>query len=354
MLNVDVAIHWNPLRATVPSIVDHPAVSTRRPLVTRVVGRAARTARSALGEVIKAVASRRVRRAMHRLPPLREPAPLDDRLRMVLSNRVANEDRLRLLSVVLARLSDDLATEPPAITVRDASDEPLLSQARQRWEATGLPVEHLAVHEPMLTAFRTVAESAAEPYLTFQFDDTLTAGLRPAYLRAACTLLDRWRGVVDIVTPPWSLATELDEGRRVVRVISHELVGARYRFTASRPRRPLAIETVAGLRFGIFENPTYGFFFNHMVVPREDYLRRVRWFEQHVSATSVHAIEVAAEHGLRGPTWRHAAICLDGISLLDLDYAHTGAALRHERPDLVQLVERLEDGWELEVVSRER
>ena len=270
---------------------------------------------------------------------------------MVTSHRVTSDDRLRLLRVVTERLAQDLHTDPPSITVRDASDEPYAAAARELWQATGLPVTYVSVDEPQLASFREVAATSAEPYLAIQFDDTITVGMSPGYLLAACRFLQRWQGSVDLVCPLWSLATRVDPERQVVGVVSYQHRNGKYRFKGSRPRRPVTTETIDDLRFGIFENPSYGFFFNHMVVPRADYARRVEWYASNIDARSVHAVELAAAQGVVGPTWRHAAVCLDGVALLDLDYAHTSAAVRTEDPTLRQLVDCLDAGWAFEVVS---
>ena len=61
---------------------------------------------------------------------------------------------------------------------------------------------------------------------------------------------------------------------------------------------------------------------------------------------------MAAAAKAKGPFWTHRAVCLDGVSLLDLDYAHTAEAVRPQDAIAARVYAAVRDGWSVSVSPR--
>jgi hypothetical protein len=90
------------------------------------------------------------------------------------------------------------------------------------------------------------------------------------------------------------------------------------------------------------------------VAPACDFARRLGWYLDALGTTSAHQVELAAAPKLRGPWWTHVAVCLDGVTLLDLDYAHTDAAVRDEVPANRVVFDAVAAGAAIDVAPRRR
>jgi hypothetical protein len=270
------------------------------------------------------------------------------------SYRVHNEERLRMLTAAVSSLDGALGGSGIPISVRDSSSAAFVSRTRALWQATQLSVTVKQAEEPMSSALLHLLGATRERWFYLQFDDEITCGLSPAFLRASCRLLEHFGGDVGVVAPYWPVETLLDSHGDVV-VVSHELdAGGSYRFgPAGRPVRPVATVDVDGHRFGIFENFTYGFFVNHLVADTADYRARLKWYLERARTDSVHRVENVAASGLRGPAWTHVAVCLDGVALVDLDFAHTGAAVRQDDSRPREVLAAVEQGRAVRALSRE-
>lgn len=286
-----------------------------------------------------ASASRRVARSEKASPP--------ERVAVVSTYRIQDANRLRILEATVRHLSKTFSGSTVPFVVRDASDPLHAQSAHDIWSASGLPTDWQIDGLPLVDSLEGAVGALEEPYFCLQFDDMLTVGMDPSYLAAATQVLGRFSGDVGVVCPVWPLKVELRNG--VIEIEAYE-TGPR---GALRFRdgvvRPVEMVTIDERRFAIFENFTYGFFFNALVAPVDDFLFRLSAFRAHAATSSAHAIELFAAAKSHGPWWTHIAVCLDGVSLLDLDFAHTSQALRLNSPEVERLVEALENGSPIRV-----
>ncbi len=301
-----------------------------------------------LGRRRVAASSRSIRRA----GPAEATADSDAPLLIVSSHRVPTDDRLAILSVTVAHVAASLPSAAPPVRVLDASPARMRPRVRAVWEASGLDVDVRPSADPLAAAIVGALGDLSGHYVCLQLDDILTVGMSERYLAGARALLRRHHSDVGAVCPIWPLDVRLDPPRRRVGIVPYEerrgRDGAtRYRFWHARPRSPVSIEVHEGLRFGIFENFGYGLVVNDLIAPADDYRRRLHWYLDKVGTGSAHDVELAALPKVTGPWWTHIAVCLDGVSLLDLDFAHTEAAVRAERPDNRAIFDAVEAGWEL-------
>lgn len=262
---------------------------------------------------------------------------------------------MRILATTTVHLARQVGALVP-VTVSDASPEPLAPRVRAVWQRTGADVEISDVRGSLPASLDELLSRMDEPWFALQFDDMLTAGLSPELLQAACRLLDRYAHALHVVCPFWPLQVSVDPSAQRIVAESHEERNRRgateYRFLSTGWLRPVVVEKVDGLRFGIFENFTYGFFFNHLIAPVDDFRTRLAWYRRHVDPDDAHAIELAAAPKLRGPWWTHLAVPLDGCTLVDLDYSHTQAAVRAQQPELREVHDAVQKGWPIEVPVR--
>ena len=253
---------------------------------------------------------------------------------MLMTFKVTNEDRASILRVVLDRLRKDLAGSDLPVLAADASSDPYSDRARAHLLELSTHIDHRRSDAPMTLGYRELLDGCSTPYCYLQFDDQITTNLSPGLLLAATRFLDRHEDV-PVVTAVWPLEVTVDEARREVRVVTHRKKrslldgGETYRFGQTRKaRRPVLVEEVDGYRFGLFENFYYGFYFNHIVTRPGDYSKRLGWYLETLGSTSAHEIELSARDRTFGPVWSHVAVCLDGVSILDVDYSHTDASVR--------------------------
>lgn len=275
-------------------------------------------------------------------------ARLADDLTVVSTFRVDSADRLRMLQQVVRHVESALGGSGLRACISDASPAAYEEQVSLAWQSAGLSAEIQRRPAAMADSLLEVLRELDTPWFYLQFDDQLTVGLSTSLLSSATALLKMCGGSVDVVLPYWPVEIHMDESAREIQLVSHIVDETEdlYRFGPDGPPvRPIRTFDIGGHRFGIFENFTYGFFVNHLIANAANYRRRLEWYMHHVDTSSVHRIENAAASGLRGPTWSHVAVCLDGVALLDLDYAHTSEAVRQRAPENERQVLRLEDGW---------
>lgn len=319
----------------------------------RRLGRAAR--RRLLTLAGRVIGHRRIAAATQTIwaaGPAEPTAGSDAPVLIVSSHRVTTDDRLAILSATVAHVASSLPSAAPPVRILDASPERMRGRVGAVWEASGLDVDLRASTEPLAAAIEGALTDLSGHYVCLQLDDILTVGMSERYLAGAAALLGRHDGNVGAVCPIWPLDVRLDTARQRVGIVPYEQRRGRdgtvrYRFWHARPRRPVSIEVHEGLRFGIFENFGYGLVVNDLVAPADDYRRRLRWYLDKVGTGSAHDVELAALPKLAGPWWTHIGICLDGVSLLDLDFAHTEAAVRDERPGNRAIFDAVKAGWEL-------
>lgn len=284
------------------------------------------------------------------------PQSLEDRLSILLSYRVTDEERLNILQVVAKQVGKALAGQKTRLLVSDASGPQYGDRTRRAIESIGLPLHYDPTPQKLAPAYAALLRQTETKYFYLQFDDFVTAGLTPQFLTGCCDLLERYEGLVGCVAIMWPKGVTLNTPESSVRVcdyVAEPKGGATaYHFGFGKPQVPLFVEEFAGYRFGIFRNFNYGFFFNHLVAPTADYLQRLEWYREHVSADSVHAIEMEAEHCTIGPFFTHIAICLSNVCLLDLDYSHTPAAVRPQASINKEVCDAVARGYTVKVESR--
>lgn len=281
---------------------------------------------------------------------------LEEKLSVLLSYRVTDEERLNILQVVAKKVGEALKGQKTRLLVSDASGPEFQDRTRQAMESIGLPLHYDPAPQKLAPAYAALLRQTETKYFYLQFDDFLTAGLTPQFLGGCCDVLEKYEGLVGCVAIMWPHAVRVDSAERSVLVTDYATQpkggATAYHFGFGKPQLPLFVEEFGGYRFGIFRNFNYGFFFNHLVAPTADYLQRLEWYREHVSADSVHAIEMAAEHCTIGPFFTHIAICLDNVCLLDLDYSHTPSAVRPQAAINKEVCDAVAEGYTVKVGSR--
>jgi hypothetical protein len=279
-------------------------------------------------------------------------------LTVMMSYKITNQERLRILSAVLQQVKQALVGSGIMLHVIDASEREYLQYTEPMFRESELPVSFTSASKRLCQAYIEMLHQIPQKYVYLQFDDFITVGLTPEFLYAACHLLEKYAGLVDVVCIMWPFEVKISEAERTINVIGFQkavnLLDSQetYLFGYGTPQIPIFIEKIGAYEFGIFENFQYGFFFNHLIAPAQDYLRRLDWYIRHISSTSVHAIEVAASERTIGPFWTHLAICLSDVCLLDVDYSHTNEALRPESEQNRVVVEALRRRYALKASHR--
>lgn len=278
-------------------------------------------------------------------------------LQILMSYRAADDDRLRMLSTVAGTFGPQIAGSGATLRVLDASPAGVAEATQALWRASALDVDFRRASLPLVEAYDALLTTATSRWFALQFDDQLSAGLTPDLLKASVSLLKTHAGRLGVVCPLWPIEKLIDDDKREIELVSHEMRSKgghrEYRFYTGGWRRPVLEQRVGEHTFGIFENFSYGFFFNHLIAPVDDYLRRLRWYAHHVTPPTAHNIELEAAAQLLGPFWTHIGVCLDGFSVLDLDYAHTASAVRLETPENRDMLRRVAEGYRLVARPRE-
>jgi hypothetical protein len=303
----------------------------------------------------KSIAVARIKRAGFGLR--RRLAALDDPKRdtatqlptMLVALKVTNSDRLAIFTALLRLVTRNLDGGKVPVSIADASDEPFANEVKALAEGSGLAVRYEHKPEPMAVAFGDLLAGCETKYCYLQFDDMLTANLSTPFLAACCKMLDRYDPYVKVVSIPWATSAVVDHERRSIRVSAFEETdGPRYLFRDPPTQKPVFTCVVDGFTFGVFENFLYGFYFNNLVAPVSDFAERLAWYRRRLDTTSVHAIEMASARKSFGPIWTHLAICLDDVSILDIDFSHTEATVRAEESRNRAHFEAIRDDYDLE------
>lgn len=260
---------------------------------------------------------------------------LPEVLSVIMSFRVATDERLEMLHTVLERLQQSIGAERLELFIADASPEPYFDRIAGTLGDLPFHVQHSPSDASLAQGFLEALGRSATEYVYLQFDDQHTSNLSAPLLGAACKLLDRYKGLVDVLAVPWPLSVSVLADQGQIELETHKRHGGHRRRAFSfgfYPRkRAVVLEEIDGYTFGIFNNFTYGFFFNNIVTRAADYEGRMRWYLDNVSEKA-HDIELSARNRAVGPCWTHIAVCLDDVALLDLDFQHTDLSVRSESP----------------------
>lgn len=276
---------------------------------------------------------------------------LKERISISLSYKVTTHERLEILRAVLREFQQQMGDSHIVLRIIDASDAVYREETQRLIQSFPLETHYTAEPRLLTDAYLSLLNATSQPYFYLQFDDIVTVGLNPDFLKCCCDLLDRYEGLLPVVAFPCPHDVAVCHDTRTIRIVRFERRdngdGDLYQFGFGPPTAPLFIENIGGHQFGIFENFQYGFFFNALIAPVADYRRRFEWYLKHISRTSVHQIELAAEHRTKGPFFTHIAICLSGVTVLDLDYCHTAAAVRPQIEANREVFDALEAGYSM-------
>lgn len=285
----------------------------------------------------------------------RSPAELADMPSILMSLKVVPPDRLSILKATLRQLRLALGHSRIHVFIDDASEPAVASEVREAFEALPMPITYENSSRHMTQSYLHLLAQCHTQFCYLQFDDQVTTNLSPRFLAASCEFLERYGRYVPVVSATWPTAVEVKPGS--IRVTTYEVGWKRrrslYKFQSGRWLSPIFVEEINGHSFAVFENFMYGFYFNHVIVPVHDYRSRLQWYVDHVDASSVHRIEVAAARRTMGPFWTHVAVCLDDVAIVDLDFQHTAAALRPVAPTARDVFEALQAGWTIETRHKE-
>ncbi len=274
-------------------------------------------------------------------------AALPENLTGIMSLKCDRPERVAILSAILAHYATAMNQSRVALKVLDGSVDEFSRQTKQLFGACASPIEWSAGPERLPQAYLKMLQNTSQPYFYLQFDDFISVGLTPKFLAASCELMRRYAGLVNVISVEWPVEVKVDDRERSVDVVAYEVSQQRYHFGIGEPQTPAFIETVDGFRFAIFENFQYGFFFHNLIANTRDFATRLEWYMRHVSPTSAHAIETAAAQRICGPFWTHLAVNLDGVSLLDLDFAQTRQDVRPETARNAPVFRALQAGYAL-------
>lgn len=281
---------------------------------------------------------------------------VSDKVTILMSLRVAPRERLSILEVTLRQLALTLGQSGIHLRVDDASDPEVAEDVRAAFERLPMPAIYENSVRPMTAGYLDLLRKCRTDFCYLQFDDQVTTNLSPALLDASCKFLERYGQHVPVVSATWPTRVEVAD--EVIHVTTYE-VGSNgrrtwYAFQSGRAISPVFVEKIQNHTFAVFENFMYGFYFNHVIVPVDDYRSRLQWYVDHVDASSAHRIEVAAARKTLGPFWTHVAVCLDDVAILDLDFQHTPAALRPVAATARQVFEALRQGSAIEARHTQR
>jgi hypothetical protein len=275
---------------------------------------------------------------------------LSSEITAVMAFRVTTDARADLLDQIVGRLAADLGRRVP-IVVGDASPPGRTEHNEIVLRRPSLQVDYHQMAEGLAaTVLHLLERVVSTSFFYLQFDDQVTVGMTPELLAVSAELLRRYNGAIPVVAIPWPTHLEVDHQSRHIRVATHAGRTRRgrreYSFGGAPFRAPVFEVDVCGRVFGVFENFTYGFFFNHLVAPTAQYAATLRAHMAMISEDA-HRIELATRWRRAPGSWRFIAIPLDGVALLDLDFEHTDAAVRPEHPEHRQRLQALRDGYSI-------
>ena len=343
------------------SNVEKPNLSFVKRVVNSLHFRSRRFLLKTLSQLRIRVATSKFRRRRAALTSLENQSELSpvstNDIAIFLSYKVTDELRLRILRTVMGDFERTMSGSSVQLNVVDASEPFYLEQTRPLMNSLKLPVQFMSSPQRLIQAYADLLAQTKQDFFYLQFDDFITAGLEPEFLRSCASLLQRYEGLLNVVAVMWPYAINVIDSEQKVEVVAYrttknsKTAQTQYHFGFGEPQTPIFVEKVGDYEFGIFENFVYGIFFNHLIAPTRDYETRLRWYMSHISQISAHTIELAAEDRTQGPFWTHIAICLSDISLVDLDYAHTQDAVRPEIAANEKVCDALNQGYQLKVTA---
>jgi hypothetical protein len=262
--------------------------------------------------------------AARRRHPDKILTPLNEQFFLVSSFKVTSPVRQDMMAVSMRQTLSQLRNSGLKVRVSDASSAEFLEANRRVFEdIPGLQVDYQPAQKRMPAAFADLLDQVKEKYCMSIFDDFPLVGLSPEYLQAACQLLEDCAGVVDMVGV-WSVPSELSVDKREIILHRHKNI------REELGKKLLGVVKYGDFSFAIVENFFYGFSLLNFLAPCRDYLRRLKWYMDNVSAVSPQIIEKASMW-YRGPVYNYLAISLD-VFYLDIDFEHTESSIRNFDP----------------------
>ena len=209
-------------------------------------------------------------------------------------------------------------------------------------------VEYDLLHEPYtsfpLRCYKLLEKTSTEFYF-MMFDDQPVIGLTPDILTASCQLLKKYNGYLDLVLFDQNSDYIID---KTLKTISFDKNGSKL---YKNKNKILFIEKINGCQFAICVNPRYGFFFNTLIVSRQHYSRRLKWYIKNISNLSPHKIELSTANKIkRGPVFSHIAISLDAF-MVDIDISPSELSVRNQldRDSNLNISSAINDAYKIEI-----
>ena len=278
------------------------------------------------------------------VPGARVSPELGSRIFLSSVYRINSPVRQQILNVALATTLNPLAHSGLTVRVIDASVEEYIPANRGAFvKIPGLELDFQAKALRQAPSVIDVLNKSRQPYFSMVYDDMPVVGYTPEFLTSACDFFDDFKGVVNVMLI--ELVTRIECNHDKKQIVC-DLRTLEFRSRGIKPER---VVQYGNYSFAIVKNFHYGFFFNTIVAPAQDYAKRLSWFMNHISEKDSNKIELAGQ-AFRGPAWFYVAIPLD-VFTLDLDFSPTEHSIRSGTAIQKAVYEGLQNGYQIMVVK---
>lgn len=256
------------------------------------------------------------------------------------SFRISSQERLDILKTTLKESLKNFNSSIK-FKVSDASDPEYAAKNHEiLLEHKGLTLEYQNKKERLNAAYQNMLSSSIETFFGMVFDDFPIIGMTDEFVKASCSLLTDFNGLVDLIYMEGVTHEKIDDATKTIYYKHAD------RTILNHKEDILGVVTYNNYRFAIVKNFCYGFFFNTIIARTKQYAEKLLWYMNNVDYSSPHKIELAGSLRI-GPIYNYIAIPLEVINM-DLDYSHTDTSIRRPAQKAEELFRAMTNNYSIQ------
>ncbi len=259
------------------------------------------------------------------------------------SFRINSQERLDILKTTL-RESLKNFNSSIKFKVSDASDSEWAKKNHEiLLEHKGLALEYQNKKERLNLAYQNMLSDSDETFFGMVFDDFPIIGMTDEFIKASCSLLADFNGLVDLTYMEGVTHDNINNETKTVYYKHGD------RTILKHQKDILGVVTYNNYRFAIVRNFCYGFFFNTIIARTKQYAEKLLWYMNNVDYSSPHKIELAGSLRI-GPIYNYIAVPLEVINM-DLDYSHTDTSIRKPAQKAEELYKAMINNYSIQATD---